>query len=106
MPDGRQPVPGGWNRIQLVVEDIDAQVKRLRAEGLTFRNEIVKGAWWPSNPVGRPVTKFGRIVSTGGDLALPGSQSLLGLLPRSGFHKPPKGYPRPDDFYDTERPGA
>jgi len=43
MPDGRQPVPGGWNRIQLVVEDIDAQVKRLRAEGLTFRNEIVKG---------------------------------------------------------------
>jgi catechol 2,3-dioxygenase-like lactoylglutathione lyase family enzyme len=43
MPDGRQPIPGGWNRIQLVVEDIGAEVDRLRAEGLTFRNEIVKG---------------------------------------------------------------
>lgn len=41
---GRTPARArGWNRIQLVVEDIDAHVKWLRAEGLTFRNEIVKG---------------------------------------------------------------
>jgi len=43
MPDGRQPEPGGWNRIQLVVEDIDAEVDRLRAAGVPFRNEVVRG---------------------------------------------------------------
>ncbi|HEV2532553.1 VOC family protein [Phenylobacterium sp.] len=43
MPDGRQPEPGGWNRFQFVVEDIAAEVERLRGEGVTFRNEIVVG---------------------------------------------------------------
>jgi catechol 2,3-dioxygenase-like lactoylglutathione lyase family enzyme len=43
MPDGRQPEPGGWNRIQLIVEDLDAEVERLREAGVTFRNDIVKG---------------------------------------------------------------
>jgi len=43
MPDGRQPVPGGWNRIHLVVDDLTAEVARLRAEGVSFRNEIVRG---------------------------------------------------------------
>jgi catechol 2,3-dioxygenase-like lactoylglutathione lyase family enzyme len=43
MPDGRRPEPGGWNRIQLVVTDIVAEVERLRAAGLSFRNEIVRG---------------------------------------------------------------
>jgi catechol 2,3-dioxygenase-like lactoylglutathione lyase family enzyme len=43
MPDGRQPVPGGWNRFQLVVDDIAAEVDRLRQAGLRFRNEIVRG---------------------------------------------------------------
>jgi catechol 2,3-dioxygenase-like lactoylglutathione lyase family enzyme len=43
MPDGRQPGPGGWNRIQLVVDDLAAEVDRLRGAGLRFRNEIVKG---------------------------------------------------------------
>jgi catechol 2,3-dioxygenase-like lactoylglutathione lyase family enzyme len=43
MPDGRQPGPGGWNRIHLLVGDIAAEVDRLRAAGLTFRNDIVKG---------------------------------------------------------------
>ena len=43
MPDGRRPEPGGWNRIELVVGDLPAEVKRLRAEGLRFRNDIVKG---------------------------------------------------------------
>jgi catechol 2,3-dioxygenase-like lactoylglutathione lyase family enzyme len=43
MPDGQQPIPGGWNRIQLVVPDLPAEVARLREAGLRFRNEIVKG---------------------------------------------------------------
>lgn len=43
MPDGRQPAPGGWNRIHLIVDDIEHEVARLRAEGVSFRNEIVRG---------------------------------------------------------------
>jgi len=43
MPDGRQPGPGGWNRIHLIVEDLAADVERLRAAGLSFRNDIVRG---------------------------------------------------------------
>jgi catechol 2,3-dioxygenase-like lactoylglutathione lyase family enzyme len=43
MPDGRQPSPGGWNRFQLIVEDLSKEVRRLKAAGLSFRNEIVKG---------------------------------------------------------------
>ena len=43
MPDGRTPAPGGWNRIHLLVEDIDEMVARLRHAGATFRNDIVTG---------------------------------------------------------------
>jgi catechol 2,3-dioxygenase-like lactoylglutathione lyase family enzyme len=43
MPDGAVPTPGGWNRIHLIVTDIAAEVDRLHAAGLTFRNDIVKG---------------------------------------------------------------
>jgi catechol 2,3-dioxygenase-like lactoylglutathione lyase family enzyme len=43
MPDGRVPEPGGWNRFELVVDDIEAEVERLRAAGVPFRNEIVRG---------------------------------------------------------------
>jgi catechol 2,3-dioxygenase-like lactoylglutathione lyase family enzyme len=43
MPDGRKPEPGGWNRIHLIVPDLAAEVTRLRAEGVSFRNEIVAG---------------------------------------------------------------
>jgi catechol 2,3-dioxygenase-like lactoylglutathione lyase family enzyme len=43
MPDGAQPGPGGWNRIHLIVDDIASEVNRLRAAGLTFRNDIVSG---------------------------------------------------------------
>src|SRR5262245_53307238 len=43
MPDGRRPEPGGWNRFELVVTDIGAEVDRLRAAGLRFRNDIVRG---------------------------------------------------------------
>ena len=43
MPDGERPGPGGWNRIHLIVEDLAAEVARLKAAGLSFRNEIVTG---------------------------------------------------------------
>ncbi|OBK44191.1 VOC family protein [Mycobacterium sp. 1081908.1] len=43
MPDGATPEPGGWNRIQLVVEDISAEVEPLRAAGVSFRNDIISG---------------------------------------------------------------
>ena len=43
MPDGRVPGPGGWNRLHFVVDDIDAEVARLRAAGATFRNDILTG---------------------------------------------------------------
>jgi catechol 2,3-dioxygenase-like lactoylglutathione lyase family enzyme len=41
--DGQQPGPGGWNRFQLVYEDLAAEVERLRAAGVKFRNDIVRG---------------------------------------------------------------
>jgi catechol 2,3-dioxygenase-like lactoylglutathione lyase family enzyme len=43
MPDGRTPEPGGWNRIHFIVDDIAAEVDRLRAAGVAFRNEIISG---------------------------------------------------------------
>jgi catechol 2,3-dioxygenase-like lactoylglutathione lyase family enzyme len=43
MPDGAQPGPGGWNRIHFIVDDIDAEIGRLRDGGARFRNEIVEG---------------------------------------------------------------
>ena len=62
MPDGRQPVPGGWNRVEFVVDDIAAEVERLRAEGVPFRNEIVTGPGGKQvlveDPSGNPVELF------------------------------------------------
>lgn len=43
MPDGATPCPGGWNRIHLIVDDIGAEVERLRAAGVSFRNDIING---------------------------------------------------------------
>ena len=43
MPDGVVPGPGGWNRIELVVDDLPSEVEKLKAQGLHFRNEIVTG---------------------------------------------------------------
>ena len=43
MADGETPKPGGWNRIHLIVDDLPAEVARLRAAGVTFRNEMVTG---------------------------------------------------------------
>ena len=62
MPDGRQPVPGGWNRIHFVVDDIAAEVERLRTAGVSFRNEIVSGPGGQQilvdDPSGNPIELF------------------------------------------------
>jgi catechol 2,3-dioxygenase-like lactoylglutathione lyase family enzyme len=62
MPDGRRPSPGGWNRIHLIVDDLAAEVERLRAAGLTFRNDIVTGPGGAQilldDPAGNPVELF------------------------------------------------
>jgi catechol 2,3-dioxygenase-like lactoylglutathione lyase family enzyme len=43
MPDGEKPGPGGWNRIHLIVGDIDAEVAKLRQAGARFRNDVIEG---------------------------------------------------------------
>jgi catechol 2,3-dioxygenase-like lactoylglutathione lyase family enzyme len=43
MPDGTKPRPGGWNRIHLIVDDVVAEVTRLRAAGAPFRNDLLEG---------------------------------------------------------------
>jgi catechol 2,3-dioxygenase-like lactoylglutathione lyase family enzyme len=62
MPDGRGPVPGGWNRIHFVVDDIAREVKRLREAGLSFRSEIVSGLGGQQilidDPSGNPIKLF------------------------------------------------
>jgi catechol 2,3-dioxygenase-like lactoylglutathione lyase family enzyme len=62
MPDGRQPAPGGWNRIHLIVEDLAAEVKRLRDAGVRFRNDIVTGPGGSQilldDPAGNPIELF------------------------------------------------
>jgi catechol 2,3-dioxygenase-like lactoylglutathione lyase family enzyme len=62
MPDGRTPGPGGWNRIHLIVDDIAGEVERLRAAGLTFRNDVVSGPGGRQilldDPSGNPVELF------------------------------------------------
>ena len=62
MPDGRKPGPGGWNRIHLLVDDIDAEVERLRAGGVEFRSDVVTGPGGKQivldDPSGNPVELF------------------------------------------------
>jgi catechol 2,3-dioxygenase-like lactoylglutathione lyase family enzyme len=43
MPDGQRPQAGGWNRVVVEVDDLEAKVEALKQEGLSFRNEIVTG---------------------------------------------------------------
>ena len=43
MPDGSLPFPGGWNRIEFVVENLESEVAKLKAKGLHFRNDIITG---------------------------------------------------------------
>jgi catechol 2,3-dioxygenase-like lactoylglutathione lyase family enzyme len=62
MPDGRQQVPGGWNRFAIEVDDLETMVTRLRKAGATFRNDIVIGAGGKQilleDPSGNPIELF------------------------------------------------
>jgi catechol 2,3-dioxygenase-like lactoylglutathione lyase family enzyme len=62
MPDGTLPAPGGWNRFQLEVADLEATVADLRAHGARFRNEIMTGVGGKQilveDPAGNPVELF------------------------------------------------
>jgi catechol 2,3-dioxygenase-like lactoylglutathione lyase family enzyme len=62
MPDGTLPEPGGWNRFQLEVEDIDSTVAGLRERGATFRNDIITGVGGKQilveDPSGNPIELF------------------------------------------------
>jgi catechol 2,3-dioxygenase-like lactoylglutathione lyase family enzyme len=62
MPDGRKPEPGGWNRIHFIVDDLASEVARLRAAGVSFRNEIITGPGGSQivldDPSGNPVELF------------------------------------------------
>ncbi len=62
MPDGTLPRPGGWNRFQLEVDDIEGVVARMREAGVRFRNEIITGVGGKQilieDPAGNPVELF------------------------------------------------
>jgi len=62
MPDGTTPAPGGWNRFQLEVADIETTVAGLRDQGTRFRNDIVAGVGGKQvlieDPSGNPVELF------------------------------------------------
>jgi len=62
MPDGTRPAPGGWNRIHLIVEDLQAAVARLRGAGVHFRSDVVNGPGGSQivldDPSGNPVELF------------------------------------------------
>ena len=62
MPDGRRPQAGGWNRIHLIVDDIETEVARLRDGGVQFRSDIVRGPGGAQivldDPSGNPIELF------------------------------------------------
>lgn len=68
MADGERPVPGGWNRIHLHVDDIEREVARLTGEGVRFRNEIVTG---PGGAQALAIDPSGNLV----ELFQPGARS-------------------------------
>ena len=62
MPDGRRPEPGGWNRIQIPVADLDARVEALRTAGVHFRSDVIVGIGarqiLVEDPSGNPVELY------------------------------------------------
>lgn len=62
MPDGRRPEPGGWNRIVIEVDDIQARVAAIREAGGRFRNDVISGPGGQQilaeDPAGNPVELF------------------------------------------------
>ncbi|HET9882921.1 MAG TPA: VOC family protein [Candidatus Binatia bacterium] len=62
MPDSQRPAPGGWNRIQIEVGDLEATAEKLKSAGARFRNEIVTGNGGKQilveDPSGNPIELF------------------------------------------------
>ncbi|MCU1395202.1 MAG: yaeR [Ilumatobacteraceae bacterium] len=62
LPDGRQPAPGGWSRIHLVIDDLPGEVARMTANGVTFRSDIISGPGGQQvvldDPSGNPIELF------------------------------------------------
>jgi catechol 2,3-dioxygenase-like lactoylglutathione lyase family enzyme len=62
MPDGRVPEPGGWNRIALTVDDVEAEFARLRNADVIFRSDLITGVGGKQvildDPSGNPVELF------------------------------------------------
>lgn len=62
IPDGTLPAPGGWNRLQLEVDDVESMVNELRREGVAFRSDVVNGVGGKQiiaeDPSGNPVELF------------------------------------------------
>ena len=69
LPDGRQPEPGGWNRIHLEFTDLEGEVARLRAAGMQFRSDIITGPGGAQivldDPSGNPIELFQPAASRG-----------------------------------------
>lgn len=62
MLDGRHAEPGGWNRIIINVDDLGAEVERLRSAGIHFRNDVATGPGGSEilldDPSGNPIELF------------------------------------------------
>ena len=62
MLDGRHAEPGGWNRVIINVDDLAAEVARLRKAGVHFRNEVATGPGGSEilldDPSGNPIELF------------------------------------------------
>jgi catechol 2,3-dioxygenase-like lactoylglutathione lyase family enzyme len=62
MPDGSRPQPGGWNRIQIEVSNLEREVESLREAGVSFRNDVVTGRGGSQilleDPAGNPIELF------------------------------------------------
>ena len=62
LPDGRKPQPGGWNRLVLTMDGIETQIAKLKASGVTFRNDLITGPGGSQalieDPDGNPIELF------------------------------------------------
>jgi glyoxylase I family protein len=62
LPGGQQQQPGGWNRVVLRVDDLEASIPLLKEARVHFRNEIESGPGGKQiqleDPDGNPIELF------------------------------------------------
>jgi catechol 2,3-dioxygenase-like lactoylglutathione lyase family enzyme len=62
LPGGAVPQPGGWNRLVIEVEDLDATLAALKAQGARFRSDPIQGPGGRQvlveDPSGNPIELF------------------------------------------------